>query len=127
MSARCFLRVDLKSSLVMLLTPFYSFLCYTGCLVTDTPCRDFITVLLYKQSCLCGISEMSSADKAAHVNTAYGTNLGTLAAAGAQRVVYSRKIVLYLNRAVRTGLFALHTADTAVRARLSRYSALVVI
>ena len=70
---------------------------------------------------------MCSADEATLVDTVYGTNLNTSAAACAKRVVDGRKIVLDGDSAVGTGLLTLHTADTAVRAVLAHVCALVVI
>ena len=70
---------------------------------------------------------MRSADEAALVDTVYGTNLNTSAAACAKRVVDGCKIVLDGDSAVGTGLLTLHTADTAILTVLAHVCALVVI
>ena len=69
---------------------------------------------------------MRSADEAAFVDAMYGTNLYACAAAGAKIVVDGRKVVLYGDSAVGTGLLALHTADTTVGTELTNNSALIV-
>lgn len=56
----------------------------------------------------------------------YGTNLYAGATAGAERIVDGRQVIDNSDRAVRTGLLALHTADTAVGAYLTCNSALIV-
>ena len=61
------------------------------------------------------------------VQAMYGTSLYTQRTARAKRVVYRGKIINNLDCAVRTGLFALHTSDTAVFALLSRDSAFFVV
>ena len=70
---------------------------------------------------------MSAADKAALVNTVYGTSLYTRTASGTERVVDGREIVLNGDSAVGTGLLTLHTADTAVGAILAHRCALIVV
>ena len=70
---------------------------------------------------------MRAADKVSFVYTMDRAYCDALRAARAKSVVYSCQIVFDLYSAVRTGLFALHTADTTVRADLSGESALVVI
>ena len=70
---------------------------------------------------------MRSADEAAFVDAMYGTNLYACAAAGAKIVVDGRKVVLYGDSAVGTGLLALHTADTSVLAVLTYVCALIVV
>ena len=72
-------------------------------------------------------SEVRSADEAAFVDAMYGTNLYACAAAGAKIVVDGRKVVLYGDSAVGTGLLALHTADTSVLAVLTYVCALIVV
>ena len=72
-------------------------------------------------------SEVRSADEAAFVYAMYGTNLYACAAAGAKIVVDGRKVVLYGDSAVGTGLLALHTADTSVLAVLTYVCALIVV
>ena len=70
---------------------------------------------------------MCAADKVSFVDTMYGTNLFALSAACTQRIVDGCKVVFNLDSAVRTGLLALHTADTAVSAVLTCKRALIVI
>ena len=70
---------------------------------------------------------MRAADKVSFVYTMDRAYCDALRAARAKSVVYSCQIVFDLYSAVRTSLFALHTADTTVRADLSGESALVVI
>ena len=69
---------------------------------------------------------MRSADKVADMDTVNGANLRTLTASRAKLVVDNRKIVLNGNCTVGTGLLALHTADTAVRASRAGLCALLV-
>ena len=57
---------------------------------------------------------MSSANKVTLVDAVYGTSLGACAAAGTEIVINGREVVLYGDSTLRTGLLALHTADTAV-------------
>ena len=57
----------------------------------------------------------------------YGTNLYAGAAAGAERIVDGCQVIDNSDRAVRTGLLALHAADTAVGAVLAGHSTLVVV
>ena len=70
---------------------------------------------------------MSSADEVTLVYAVNGANLNASATAGAERIIYSCEIVYYCYCSVRTGLLALHTANTAVRAIFACESALVVI
>ena len=72
-------------------------------------------------------SEMSAADEVTLVDTVNGANSCALAATGTERVVDGREVVYNLDSAVRTGLLALHTADTAVGAHLSCHSTLIVV
>ena len=72
-------------------------------------------------------SEVRSADEVALVDTVYGADGYALAASCAQRVVDGCEIILDGDGTVGTGLLALHTADTAVGARLTRYGTLVVV
>ena len=68
---------------------------------------------------------MRSADEATLVDTVHGTRLYACAAAGTEVVVDGCEVVLNSDSAVGTGLLALHTADTAVRAVLTCVCALV--
>ena len=70
---------------------------------------------------------MRAADKVAKMDTMHGAYLRTSAASGAKLVVDRSEIVLYGNSTVRTGLLALHTADTAVRAGRACLCALIVV
>ena len=70
---------------------------------------------------------MCAAGEVALVQTMHGAGICASTAAGTQRVVNGRQVVDHLDRAVGTGLFALHTANTAVCAVLARNGALVVI
>ena len=70
---------------------------------------------------------MCAADKVALVNTLDGADLGAFAASCAKVVVDNREVVLDLYSTVGAGLFALHTADTAVCALLTCDSALFMI
>ena len=70
---------------------------------------------------------MSAADKAALVDTVYGTSLYARTATGTKRIVDGREIVLYGDSAVGTGLLTLHTADTAVGAILTHGCALIMV
>ena len=72
-------------------------------------------------------SEVSTADKTALVDTVYGTNLNARATSGTEIVVDGSEVILNGDRAVRTGLLTLHTADTAVGAVLAHVCALVVV
>ena len=66
---------------------------------------------------------MRAADKVALVDTVYGADLGTSAAARALRVVYRCKVIHYVDGIVRTGLLALFAGDTAIGAGFSRFRA----
>ena len=70
---------------------------------------------------------MRAADEVAFVDTVNGTNLNAGATACAKIVVDARKIILYGDCAVRTGLLTLHTADTTVGAILTGKSALILV
>ena len=70
---------------------------------------------------------MRSADKAALVDTVYGTNLNACATAGAKVVVDGSEVILNGDCAVGTGLLTLHTADTTVGAVLTHVCALIVV
>ena len=71
--------------------------------------------------------EMRSADKVILVETVNGAYLYAFSATRTKGIIYCCKIVFNLDRAVRTGLLAFHTADTTVCADLAGDSALVVI
>ena len=70
---------------------------------------------------------MSAADKVPLMQAVHGANLNARTATGAERIIYSRKIILNGNSAVRAGLLALHTADTSVSAVFTCRRAFVVI
>ena len=70
---------------------------------------------------------MRAADKVAEVDTMHGASLRTRTASGTKVVVDRSKIVLNGNSTVGTGLLALHTADTAVRASRACLCTLVVV
>ena len=70
---------------------------------------------------------MRAAEAVAFVNTVNGADLDTLTAARAKRIIDCGKVVYNLDCFERADLFALHTADTAVSAIFTGYSALVVI
>lgn len=57
----------------------------------------------------------------------HGTNLSTLATAGASRVIDNCEVVNYVDSIMGTILLALHAADTAVCAILSCFCALCVV
>jgi hypothetical protein len=82
-----------------------------------------VNLTVYKSD----LSEICSADKIAFVDTVNGADLCALATARAERVIDGGKIVFNLDSTILTGLFALHTADTAVCTALSGDRALVVI
>lgn len=69
---------------------------------------------------------MCSADEVALVYTMYGTNLCAHTAACAFRVINGCEVIDNGDSTVWASLFALAAADTAVRASLARYSALIV-
>ena len=75
----------------------------------------------------CFILEVSTADEVALVNTLNGADLYARAAAGTERVVDGREIVLNGDSTLRTGLLTLHTADTAVGAILTGESTLILV
>ena len=70
---------------------------------------------------------MRAADKGAEVDTMHGASLRTRTASGTKLVVDRSKIVLNGNSTVGTGLLALHTADTTVRASRACLCTLVVV
>ena len=70
---------------------------------------------------------MSAANKAALDYTMHGASLLAFAAAGTLRIIYSRKIIHNLDRALGAGALALAASDTAGFANTSYFSALVVI
>ena len=61
------------------------------------------------------------------MDTVNGADLCAFAASRAEGIVDGGKVIYYLDRAVRAGLFALHTANTAVGATLSGDRALFVV
>ena len=70
---------------------------------------------------------MCSAHEVALVDAMHGAGLGAGAAAGAKLVVDGCEIVLDGDGTLRTGLLALHTADTAVGAILAYCRALILV
>ena len=70
---------------------------------------------------------MSSANKITFVYTVHGANLYAFTASGTYGVVDYCKVVNNLNSSIGAGLFAFHTADTAVGALLACDSALFMI
>ncbi len=70
---------------------------------------------------------MRSAYEATLVDASYGTDCRTLSATGAEGIIDGSEIVLYLDRAVRAGLLALHASDTTVGADLTGNRAFIVV
>ena len=70
--------------------------------------------------------EVGAANEVLKVNTLNGTYLVTSSATGTLIIIDYREIILNLDGAVRTGLLALHTTDTAVVASLAGNSTLIV-
>ena len=73
------------------------------------------------------LSKMRSANEVTLVDAVYGTSLSACAAAGTEIVIDGREVVLYGDSTLRTGLLALHTADTAVGAILTGESTLILV
>jgi hypothetical protein len=69
---------------------------------------------------------MGAADEVSFMYALYGTYFPTLAAGNTLVVVYSGKIVYYLDCIYGTVLFTLSAGDTTVEANLSYLCALVV-
>ena len=67
------------------------------------------------------------AHEAILMDRVYGTCLCTFATAGALIVVDNCEVLIHGDRTVRAGLYALHTADTAVLADLACNCALIVV
>ena len=74
-----------------------------------------------------GISEVSSANEVAFVDTVDGANLYARAATGAEGVIDGSKVVLNGDSTLRTGLLTLHTTDTTVGAVLTCESTLILV
>ena len=72
-------------------------------------------------------SKMCSANEVTFVDAMHGTNLNARATAGAEVVVDACEVILNGNCALRTGLLALHTTDTAVGAVLTGECALILV
>ena len=70
---------------------------------------------------------MCSANEVTLVNAMHGANLNARATAGAEVVVDACEVILNGNCALRTGLLALHTTDTAVGAVLTGECALILV
>ena len=70
---------------------------------------------------------MRSAQEIVQMQAVNGACLDACATARAKRIIDCGKVVYNLDCFVRADLFALHTADTAVSAIFTGYSALVVI
>ena len=70
---------------------------------------------------------MCAADEIIFVNAMYGADLNARAATGAERIVNGCQVVFHFDSAVGASLLALHTANTAVGAKLACNGALIVV
>ena len=70
---------------------------------------------------------MRTANEVIFVNAVNRADLNACLAAGAKRVINGCQVVFNLNSTVRASLLALHTANTAVGAKLASNRALIVV